>query len=397
MKDLQLFKAIGLMSGTSMDGIDVAWIETDGEFHLNILGHFSVTHDMAFYSGMKLMEVSIREMIKTTPLASIQQTHQEMIQKIDLLHARAVGGLCKKYHVKRVNDLGVDIVGYHGQTIYHQPTEGITMQMGNPQWLANDLKIPVMGNVRQRDIQLGGQGAPIAPIYHQSLVIQDNLVPAAVINCGGISNITGVFGNDSTDLMGFDAGPGNGLLDRWVNEKTQGKEMMDKDGHYGLAGKINQTSLKELRSYSCLKSDGSGNYYDQKPPKSLDIRDFKLTESFNQLSLEDGCATLAAFTAECIVDAFDFMPSVLKNIILVGGGWYNPLILHHLKVMATKKYGHNIHIVCGDEIGWKSQYSEAELMAFLAVRRLRNLPITFPSTTGAPYPLLGGDIFYPEI
>lgn len=379
-------QALGLMSGTSMDGIDAAWIETDGAFYVRSLGGFSMPYDANFYREMRAMEASMT-FVQPVTKEMTKQRHA-MHEKIDTLHARAVIGLCEKYALKPKE---IAIVGYHGQTMYHQPAEKCSIQMGDPCNLSRYLNIPVMGHVRQQDIALGGQGAPVAPIYHQALVIRDNLAPAAVINCGGIANITGITGNSVSDLMGFDVGPGNALLDRWVYEKTQGKASMDKDGQYALAGKVHPAVLKELHAFSCIKYQH--NYYQLPPPKSLDLRDMHWTPSLAQLSLEDGCATLAVFTAECIIEALRWISNVkaLRHIILVGGGWHHPVILQHLQTHV------DAHCVRGDDVGWSSQYLEAELMAFLAVRRLKNLPITFPMTTGVVSPMIGGEIFYPPI
>lgn len=389
MENRQHFKAIGLMSGTSMDGIDVAWIETDGIFSIRTLGTFSVPHDTYFYREMKLLEQSMKELVLKDNFLSFPSI-QQMIERIDFLHARSVLGLCEKYHIKP-EERG--IIGYHGQTVYHQPSQGLSIQLGNPQHLSQLLNVPVVGNIRQHDIEQGGQGAPVAPIYHQALAIRDGLTPAAIINCGGITNLTLVSGKDASELMGFDIGPGNGLLDRWVHEKTYGKESMDKDGQYALKGKICYKVLKDLYTQSCVLNDV--NYYEQKPPKSLDIRDFQWTSSLSALSLEDGCATLAAFTAHCIVKAFQWIKTPLQYVILVGGGWHHPLILATLKKEISQHYGKEIKVAKGDDVGWSLQYLEAELMAYLAVRRLNNAPITFPMTTGVSKPLIGGDLFYP--
>ncbi len=386
MKSLKLYKAIGLMSGTSMDGIDVAWIETDGLFHVRLLGGFSMTYTPDFYAEMKNIEREIKEAKHNEISVS-----EAIIQKIDNYHIQAILALCEKH---TINPKEIDIIGYHGQTVCHRPEIGISIQLGNPEYLAKTLKMPVMGNVRQNDLKLGGQGAPVAPIYHQALVIRDNLAPAAVINCGGISNVTMVTGKENSELFGYDAGPGNGLLDRWVNLKTQGQESMDTDGRYALAGKVHDDLISDLYENSCIKNHE--NYYQKTPPKSLDIRDFHWTESFEKLSLEDGCATLAVFTAYCIVESLKFFQITLKNIILVGGGWHHPVILQTLKEKVSEYYkpiNKSINIVRSDEIHWSSQYLEAELMAFLGVRRLKELPATFPMTTGVPYPVISGDIF----
>jgi len=388
MKQIELyldnFQSIGLMSGTSMDGVDAAWIETDGLFHVKSRGYFSIKYDASFYEMLKKAEREARENRSLLGLEGV-------VRKIDQWHAKAVRGLLEK----KSDDSGpIQVIGYHGQTLYHEPQKKITLQAGEPQMLADDLQIAVVGHIRHNDIIHGGQGAPIAPIYHQALAVRDNLLPAAVINCGGIANMTIITGKTGHELSGFDTGPGNGLLDRWVREKTKGQERMDKDGRYALAGKISRSVLEILKHYSCLKNNQ--NYYEQKPPKSLDIGDFYWIPELQSLSLEDGCATLAAFTAERIVDSFKFVEEPIRNVILAGGGWFNPVILASLKQGLFEKYGDALHIVCGDEVGWSQQYLEAELMAYLAVRRLKNQPITFPSTTGAAKPVVGGEIFYPH-
>lgn len=387
LSSLPLYQAIGLMSGTSMDAIDAALIETDGYFKVRSLGGFSIPHDPEFYAKMKAVE-KCGDGIKEILSPEIQA----IIRILDEKHVEAVLGLLERYAPQKVS-----VIGYHGQTIYHQPAQKKTIQWGNPQYLADCLKIPVMGEVRQNDVQHGGQGAPVAPIYHQALAVRDGLLPAAVINCGGIANVTGILGKASSDLLGFDAGPGNGLLDRWVYEKTKGQELMDKDGRYALKGQVNQTLLKALHQMSCEQN--GENYYEKKPPKSLDIRDFHWPEAFSELSLEDGCATLAFFTAQCIVDAFQWITtptSPMRHLILVGGGWYNPFIKKTLQQLIEQQYGPDLRIATGDEIGWSTQFLEAELMAFLAVRCLNQQPITFPTTTGASHPLVGGKIFTPN-
>lgn len=385
-----LYQAIGLMSGTSMDAIDAALIETDGYFNVRSLGGFSIPHDPEFYAKMKAIEKrgeGVNEIVSPEI--------QAIIRILDDQHAEAVLGLLE--HLEHESSKKVTIIGYHGQTIYHQPAQKKTVQWGNPQYLADRLKIPVMGDVRQNDVQHGGQGAPIAPIYHQALAVRDNLLPAVVINCGGIANVTGILGKTSSDLVGFDAGPGNGLLDRWVYEKTKGKESMDKNGQYALKGQVNEALLKALFTISCEQN--GINFYKKKPPKSLDIRDFHWPEAFSALSLEDGCATLAFFTAQCIVEAFQWVTtstSPIRHVVLVGGGWHNPFIKKTLQQFIEKKYGTSIHMATGDDMGWSTQYLEAELMAFLAVRCLNHQPITFPTTTGVPYSLIGGKIFTPN-
>jgi len=338
--------SLGLMSGTSMDGIDGALIETDGEFQIKSLACESLS-----YGNLSKDEI----LNKTTEL------HSELISHI----------------ISKNKNFKIDIIGYHGQTTYHNPAEKKSIQMGDPQYLANKFKIPVVFNFRQNDIDHGGQGAPLAPLYHQALMIQAGLDNMAVINIGGIANIS-LLTKDKI-LGGFDTGPGNTLIDQFVQKNSDQK--YDLDGKFGLQGKIDQKILEQL-----LHETIPG-YYEKIPPKSLDIKDIIYPDILNTLNLQDGCATLAAFTTLTISKS---IPNTLKNIVMCGGGAKNPVILSTLK-----NYLPNTFIKTADDMGWSNTYMEAELMAWLAVRSVKKLPLTVPETTGVREPVTGGEIFYP--
>lgn len=425
--------SIGLMSGTSMDGIDSALLETDGSaqciyplgnaffpyedsFKLllkaaeyTIKKYDGIMKDACFYYKDSLVEYLakelkieaslIKEKIKELSVYLYGEKNmdkplglEEVIQHSVFLHSRAVQGLLKKTGYKPES---IDVIGYHGQAMFHRPRQKITIVVGDGQYLADQTGITVVTDFRKKDVDLGGQGAPFAPLYHQALAVRDNLIPLLVINCGGIANITFIGGSQEEDLLAFDTGPGNGLIDRFIRQRTYGRECMDKDGLYGKQGKVHQAVLNALYEKSIL-IEGQ-NYFTKAPPKSLDSGDMVLIPELESLSLEDACATLEAFTAETIVDSLRF---VEKNIpykwILAGGGWKNPIILKELKERAHQRFSPHIEILSADDIGWNSQSMEAEIFAYLAVRSLQRKPLSLPNITGVPHPLTGGQIYRPK-
>jgi anhydro-N-acetylmuramic acid kinase len=271
---------------------------------------------------------------------------------------------------------------------------GISIAMGDGAALATDLQITVVNDFRREDVAAGGQGAPFAPLYHQALSIRDNQIPLAVVNCGGIANITVIPNDNPEDLIAFDTGPGNALLDQLVKQRTHGEDSFDKDGQYAKQGRIHENVLEALYQETLIKN--GKNYFDQLPPKSLDYGDLKLISALNTLSLPDACHTLAAFTADSIVRSLALLPSVADNLpkhwVLAGGGWKNPVIYQAFKQRLQAKLGSDTTVYHADDIGWSTQYMEAEIFAYLAVRRLNNQPISFPGTTRVPFPLTGGTI-----
>ncbi len=337
--------SLGLMSGTSMDGIDAALVETDGELQIKPLAYESLSYG----------DLSKDEILKQTA-----KLHVALIEKI----------LTK-------NKLKIDVIGYHGQTTYHNPAEKKSIQIGNPQFIADKFNIPVVFNFRQNDMNHGGQGAPLAPLYHQALMMRDKLDYLAVINIGGIANIS-ILTKDKI-LGGFDTGPGNVLIDKFIQKYSDKK--YDQDGKFGLQGTVNQNVIKIL-------FESNQSYYEKTPPKSLDIKDILYPEILNTLSLNDGCATLAAFTALTISKS---IPAPIKNIVLCGGGAKNPVTLN-----ALRNYLPDCTIKTADDMGWSTTYMEAELFAWLAVRSMKKLPLSIPETTGVAKPVTGGEIFYPE-
>lgn len=425
--------SIGLMSGTSMDGIDAALVKTDGQALIEPVEYVSLDYDPETKILLKATEFAVRRYegnlyeVKNNFLSAVREylkaglnlsneevddtaaalarylqqydstiksiTYDAIVQHSTRMHGNVVEALLKKRHMGAKE---IDVIGYHGQTLYHAPQKRITVQVGDGQALADRTGIAVVNDFRSNDIEAGGQGAPLAPIYHQALAIRDNKFPMAVVNCGGIANVTFILGAGELDLMGFDTGPGNGLLDRYIRAKTQGKETMDRDGLHGLLGEVNENVLQLLYKNALVLKNGE-HYLDLKPPKSLDINDMLLIPELDSLSLEDACATLAAFTADTIVDSLKFisMHQWPSYWVLAGGGWHNPNIRLGLETRLGEKLK-ELHVETADEAGWNSQFMEAEIFAYLAIRSLKGLPLTVPTTTGAPFALSGGHLSIPE-
>jgi len=437
-----VFLSIGLMSGTSMDGIDAALLKTDGspgtlcELAVESMCYtpqFRMLLKAAEYSIRKRAEQAIDAHILDTPFIlskareNFSQDLEEYLKKELKLDNRAIptklqelghylhpnypptldgiiqhstilhGSLVIKLLQKTGREAEtIDVVGCHGQAFFHRPSVGISIVLNNGQELAEQVGIPVVNDFRRQDIAAGGQGAPFAPLYHQALAIRDKKIPCAVVNCGGIANVTYVLNDRMTDLIGFDTGPGNGLIDQFVRQRTNGRENMDKNGQYGQQGKVNDDALKLLYQKSLTKNDCC--YFFRTPPKSLDIGDMELVPELDALSLEDGCATLEAFTADTIVYSLRFLKdsaTIPQYWILTGGGWNNPVIREQFEIRLKQYFNKDITIQLADEVGWNSQAMEAQIFAYLAVRSLQNKPLSVPGTTRVPHPLSGGSIFIP--
>lgn len=379
--------AIGLMSGTSMDGIDAALIRTDGEAVIEEIESISMDYDDATKKALKKTEGKIRDQTKKL---GPDFRHDDIYESATLLstslHIQAVEKLLAKSGHKTKD---IDVIGYHGQTMYHNPEAKISIILGDGALMAKTLGITTVNDFRSNDIAHGGKGAPFAPIYHLALAKRDHKIPVAVINCGGIANITLISSDDPEEMVAFDIGPGNGLIDKLVRERTNGIEYMDADGKYGAKGKVHFDVLEILYDEAIIKN--GSNFFSQLPPKSLDIGDMILPKAIEALSIEDACRTLEAFTADSIVKSLDLISaSTPKNWILAGGGWSNPVILHELQTRLSHK---GITAITADEASWNSKALEAQIFAYLAVRTLHELPLSFPGTTGAPKSLTGGVVY----
>ncbi len=367
-----LLTAIGLMSGTSLDGIDAAILTTDGE---DVVKAGPAIH-MPYSRDLKIWA---RRAIKAAlegrdGAAEIGKAAGE----VTVAHIHAVERLLEEAGLKRKD---IDVIGFHGQTILHRPSRdpavaGRTWQIGDGRVLANETRIDVVSEFRAADVAAGGEGAPFAPVYHRALLAAMPEPPqcaVGVINLGGVSNVTYAPENArAADLIAYDCGPGNGLVDEWVELKTG--EPMDKDGAMALTGAVNEEALRMMLLAPYLR---------RHPPKSLDRYDFKL-DHVKKLSPEDGAATLTAFTAACIRDSVKFLPEPPGGWIVCGGGRRNPAMMAALKDMLDAP------VVTAEEANWRGDDLEAECFAYLAVRSLKKLPLSYPKTTRAPAPMKGG-------
>lgn len=353
---------MGLMSGTSMDGIDATLIKTDGK---KVFEHHPMINNNYSKDTQEMLLTSFNTLIDFLNNKSAQE---ELIYKITIDHFRAAKVLINKTNIIP------DLIGFHGQTIYHNPKQKKSIQLGNAELLSKLLKIDVISDFRENDIYNGGEGAPLAPIYHKYLIKKHNFsLPTCFLNIGGISNISYY---DGRDLIGFDAGPGNGLMDQYIQSISKYK--YDNNGKIASNGKSHESYIKIFKKNSFF----SKNY-----PKSLDRQDFsKIFNSLGsaKLSVEDKMATLAELTIEAIRMSINILPYEPKNIILVGGGSKNTYLVNRLKKIFCKK------LYTYDELGYLSQRVEADLIAYLAARSKYKYPISYPKTTGVKKPLTGG-------
>ncbi|HRW29205.1 MAG: anhydro-N-acetylmuramic acid kinase [Alphaproteobacteria bacterium] len=359
--------AIGLMSGTSLDGIDAALIKSDGQSIKRFGRPFHMTYSRGQRDQLKAALKAAREAGRPT---SSNNLINETEQLITALHAEVIRELLKQNNLETHD---VDVIGFHGQTLLHGPDDGWSWQIGDGRKLAEMLEIQVVNDLRRNDVEHGGQGAPMVPVYHQAIVrdIADSF-PVGLINFGGVANITWIGGRDTDNLLAFDTGPANALLDDWIRKHTD--YIYDQDGMFSKKGTVHREILSEWMK---------NKYFEIKPPKSLDRDDFNVDE-VNELSLEDGAATLAAFSVEALKVASGQCPEPVKKWYVCGGGAHNPTIMK----MLEDALACDVRPI--SDLGFNGDFIEAEAFAYLAVRHLYNLPITFPGTTGISKPSTGG-------
>jgi anhydro-N-acetylmuramic acid kinase len=354
-------RALGLMSGTSVDGVDVALIETDGE-RLTSSGSFLT---VPYGDGVRrLIRAAFGADEPSEATAAAEQAVTDA-------HIAAVRRWSQQSGVALET---VDVVGFHGQTITHRPERRFTWQIGDGAALARAIGVKVVSDLRLADVKAGGQGAPLVPVYHAALA-HDLPKPLAVMNIGGVGNVTWI-GTDGS-LLAFDTGPGNGPIDDWCMRRAG--QRFDLDGALAASGKIDRARVERFSEH---------RYFALKPPKSLDRGDFNDAWA-EGLSVADGAATLTRGTARAIALAARHFPAPVVQWVVSGGGARNPTLL---KAIGEETRG---NVMTADSLGWNGDALEAQAFAFLAVRSLRGLPITFPGTTGAPRPLTGGRLDEP--
>ncbi len=347
--------AIGLMSGSSLDGIDVAAILTDGESVLEQGPSLTLPYTPEMQQRLH------RGVYRESPDRGVLE------RDITLLHAEAVNKLIADFDEK------VEVIGFHGQTIDHRPADGVSIQIGNGALLAEKTGITVVNDFRSADIAAGGQGAPLVPLFHAALA-KELPKPLAVINIGGIANISWL--SEDGRISAFDTGPGNVLLNDWVKQHRDDMQC-DESGAFAAKGKVDESMLDYYLSHP---------YFGQPYPKSLDRNAFSLSP-IEHLSLEDGAATLTAFTARSIALSSQYFPDKPKQWIFCGGGCHN-------KTLVGKLRKHCGNVVLASELGWDNDGLEAQAFAYFAARALQRKPLTFPETTGAERPVSGGAVYF---
>lgn len=345
------------MSGTSLDGVDAALIETDG---------YSFVRPLEFIT--KPYEEVQREGIRA---AFGQRDYDDATRTAEEIVTQA--------HIDVLKDAGweADVIGFHGQTIFHAPEEGLTIQIGDGAAMADALGVDVVHDFRSADVAAGGQGAPLAPLYHQARALSGEVdLPCAILNIGGVGNVTWI-GGAAEEILAFDTGPGNALMDDWMLQRW-GKPY-DEDGALAAKGLPIEAMLLEWLGH---------DYFTAEPPKSLDrnewdIADFgNLPEHMASVSDEDGAATLLEFTARSIVNSVRFMKEPPKGWYVCGGGRHNAALMARL--------ARDLPIYPVEHLGWNGDATEAECFAYLAVRSLMGLPLSLPTTTGVEEPQAGG-------
>ena len=361
------------MSGTSGDGVDASIISSNGTDQYTEIKNEYFKYDQKLYENLHNLRDKI---LNQGDLQKNKNEINNLEREITLSHIEVVKKILKNF------DKSIDLIGLHGQTIYHNPLEKISKQIGNGNLLSQLLKKIVVYNFRQNDIKNGGQGAPLTPIFHRLLIKQKKIkLPVCILNIGGIANITAIDNSEDENFLSRDLGPGNCLIDEWIRINSQNK--YDNDGEIAKKGKINQLILNQALD----NFDNKNN----KSALSFDTKDFSLA-FVRGLNLEDGAATLTEFTGELILEQ---MLNFLQNknektwkVLVCGGGRKNKTLMKKIK----KGKNENLIIQSIDDYDIDGDYIESQAFAYLAIRSYLNLPISFPKTTGCSQPSSGGVI-----
>ncbi len=365
----ELMRAIGLMSGTSMDGIDVAMLATDGENVIERGPFLAVPYAPAFRERLKQgLEDAKTIRVRTERPGILADLERELT----LRHAEAVRQFLE---LNGLSAADIDILGFHGQTVLHRPDEALTVQVGDGALLAAETGIDVVYDMRANDMVHGGQGAPLVPVYHAALAegLKNAAWPVCFVNIGGISNLT-FLGRDGA-IIAFDSGPGNTLIDQWV--ETHAGVPYDQGGMIASEGRVVASLLERYLD---------NPFFTAEKRRSLDRNDFLPPEG-GEAELSDGARTLAYLTAAAILKSAGHLPEMPKTFIICGGGRHNRIIMADLRELASY---HGAAVLSAEDAGFDGDAMEAEAWAYLAARSLKGLPLTFPGTTGARQPVSGG-------
>ena len=367
----KLYTALGLMSGTSGDGVDASLISSDGIDQYNEIINRYFKYDQKIYENLHNLRGKI---LKFEDLQKNVNEIKNLEKEITLFHAKVISKILD------TTDNKVDFIGFHGQTIYHNSLEKISKQIGDGNLLSQLTKKTVIYNFRQNDIKNGGEGAPLVPIFHRLIVKQKKIgLPVCILNIGGIANVTAIDGYDKYSFLSRDLGPGNCLIDEWVRKNTKSK--FDNNGELAKKGRTNDLILKQAL-----------DNFDNRPNKnilSFDTKDFSLG-FVRGLNLEDGVATLTDFTGRIIREELsNFLSDTIKKqwkILVCGGGRKNLTLVERIKSRLVK----NLVIQPIDDYDVDGDYVESQAFAYLAIRSYLDLPISFPKTTGCKEPTTGG-------
>ena len=367
----KLYTALGLMSGTSGDGVDVSVIDSDGIDQFNEVTNKYFKYDQKIYENLHYLRDKI---LKSNDLNINEGKIDDLEREITIFHAKIVNQILKSVDKK------IDFIGFHGQTIYHNPSEKISRQLGDGNLLSQLTKKTVIYDFRQNDIKNGGEGAPLTPIFHKLIINKKKIeLPVCILNIGGISNITAISEHDKNSLKSKDLGPGNCLIDEWIRYKTKNK--FDKDGKIAKQGKINKLILNQ--ALDIFDNRSNRNIF------SFDIKDFDLN-FVRGLSLEDGAATLTDFSSKIIsAELYNFLSKTKDKfwkVLLCGGGRKNTTLVERIKNEIAK----DLVIQSIDDYGIDGDFVESQAFAYLAIRSFLKLPISFPLTTGCKEPISGG-------
>ena len=353
------------MSGTSMDGVDASIIKSDGEKFVEVIDDVYLKYESKTKKNLQ----------KITNLCSSKKKFKKLVKRVNNLERKITLDHYKacKLILSRNKNIKVKLIGFHGQTLLHKPKDGYSIQIGDAKLLAKLTKITVISNFRKNDILNGGNGAPLTPLYHKLIL---NLIkkkpPGAIINIGGISNITYV--ENKRNIISFDTGPGNCLIDKWVQLKS--KKEFDNKGSFAKLGMLNSIVLNKF-----LKNP----YYKKKNTKTLDIKDFNL-KFLDGMTLNNGCATLSLLTVKTICGAIMKLKKKPKFIIFTGGGRKNNFIINAIK----KRINTKLYLI--DEFKFNGDFIESQAFAYLAIRSYCKKIISLPGTTGVNKPISGGII-----
>lgn len=365
----KMMRAIGLMSGTSMDGIDVALIDTDGGDAVHRGAAQTFHYSPRFKASLREGIATARGLAdRTSRPGNLADAEQELTRH----HVAAVQLFLQQQGLQAGE---IDVVGFHGHTILHAPERRLTLQLGDGAALAGAIGIDVVHDMRAADVASGGEGAPLAPAYHRALTARLPQRPIAVLNIGGVANVTWIGG--AGELLAFDTGPGNAMIDDWMQRHSGAAR--DEDGALAAQGRVHDDYVTQYLRHS---------FFGEPPPKSLDRNAF-LLDLVEGLSPADGAATLTAFTATSIARAREHFPEQPRLWVISGGGRRNKTLM----AMIAERV--EAAVAPAEAAGLDGDAVEAEAWAYLAVRSRKGLPLTYPGTTGAPQPLTGG-VFAPK-